>query len=179
MRIIGVGNTLRRDDGVGIAVVEVLRTRCGDAALPGCEFLTSDGEIAGLVETLSRTSEVIFIDAVHAPDARRAGQLLWFDRALNGLDGATNASSHGLGVVEAVRLAAALGHRPDHLSVCGVVGRDFSHGMGLSPPVALAADALCESLWGHICSPDLAGNPDAPGPPGTVATANPSSRGRP
>ena len=48
------------------------------------------------------------------------------------------ASSHGLGVSEALRLSVVLGSAPARVVLVGIVGDDFGDGVGLSPEVSAA-----------------------------------------
>lgn len=57
--VIGYGNTLRRDDGAGVAVAEAVE-RWG---LPGVEVLTRHQLTPDLAETLARANAVVFVDA--------------------------------------------------------------------------------------------------------------------
>ncbi len=67
--VIGYGNTLRRDDGVGPRVAEAVAT----LALPGVSTLTFPLLTPELAEPVSRARVVIFVDA--AVDAPREVQL--------------------------------------------------------------------------------------------------------
>ena len=64
-------------------------------------------------------------------------------------------ATHGLGVVEAVRLAAALDRLPRALVVLGVEAADVGVGPGLSPQVAAAIPALVERRPGRARDPWL------------------------
>ena len=62
--VVGYGNTLRRDDGVGPKVADALE----DLALPGVRTLACPLLTPELAEPISRASTVIFVDAaVDAP----------------------------------------------------------------------------------------------------------------
>jgi hydrogenase maturation protease len=53
------------------------------------------------------------------------------------------ASTHHLGLADAVELARALGRLPERLVVVGIEGRSFDAGEGLSPDVeAAVGDAV-------------------------------------
>ena len=67
---------------------------------------------------------------------------------------APGTSSHGFGVVEALRLAHVRGTAPRRAVLVGIVGADFAPGVGLSPSVAAAVDRaarLVEQVVG--CAP--------------------------
>ncbi|WP_374228259.1 hydrogenase maturation protease [Streptacidiphilus sp. ASG 303] len=60
------------------------------------------------------------------------------------------ASSHGLGLGEAVELARALDRLPERLVVYAVEGRDTSCGTGLSEPVAEAVGPLADRIAAEV-----------------------------
>lgn len=140
MRVLGIGNRLRRDDGVGPWVVEALRGRLPQADL---RVLGDDG--FALLDALAGTDAALVVDAVQSGAA--PGTVRRFDAAAGSLPAAVlRCSTHLLGVAEAVELARALGDLPRQLTVYGIEGADFSTGEGLSPAVAAAAAALVEAL---------------------------------
>jgi hydrogenase maturation protease len=139
--VIGVGNEFRHDDGAGPQVVAQLRSR----ARPGVELLVSDGDPARLIEAWDGAALAVVADTVRAEPAV-PGRLhrLVLDRDHLVLDPAV--SSHGMGLGEAIGLAAALGRLPERLIVHTVEVGDVSVGTGLTPPVAAAIDVLADAM---------------------------------
>jgi len=60
------------------------------------------------------------------------------------------ASSHGMGLGEAVELARVLGRLPERLVVYAVEGEDVSVGRGLSAPVRTAVAVVAERVRQEI-----------------------------
>jgi len=144
--VIGVGNEFRRDDGAGPAVIARLRALPpGDAGLARATLAVSDGEPGRLIDLWHDAGIAVVIDAVRDM-ARPAGHTCTLGPdALAGLaDGA--ASTHGIGLGDAVELARALGRLPERLTVLAVVGRDFGYGPGLTAEVAGAVAELVEQV---------------------------------
>ena len=56
------------------------------------------------------------------------------------------ASTHALGLAEAIELARALDRLPARLELYGIEGARFEAGAGLTPAVAPAVEALCGEL---------------------------------
>ncbi|WP_020524727.1 hydrogenase maturation protease [Catelliglobosispora koreensis] len=127
--VIGVGNPYRRDDGVGPAVIDLLR----DRRLVGVRLATSLGDTAELIELWSSASLAIVVDAMRAV-APRPGRVH------------RTVSSHGLPMGEAIELARALGRMPDRLEVYGIEVQETGHGHGLSPDVASSAIAVARRI---------------------------------
>jgi hydrogenase maturation protease len=146
--VIGVGNEFRHDDGIGPEVVARLRGRAAD----GVRLEISDGEPARMIEAWTGASLAVVVDAVLAdpPSPGRLHRLV-----VEGADLADTrpVSSHGLGLGASIALARALGRMPDRLIVHAVEAADVGHGVGLTPAVAAAADALTAAVLGDLRSP--------------------------
>ncbi len=149
--VIGVGNEFRRDDGIGPEVVSRLRGRTAD----GVELLVSDGEPTRMIEAWTGASLAVVVDAVLAgPGGPGRLHRIVIGRA--DLPDARQVSSHGLGPGDAIALARALGRMPDRLIVHVVEAADVGQGLGLTPAVAAAAQALTDAVLRDL--------PVAPGP---------------
>ena len=131
--VIGVGNSMRRDDGAGIAVVERARPLLPDAV----EVLTLGGETTSLLDAWEGAELAVVVDAVRweHPPASGVGRIDVISEpdAVTGF-GAT-ASSHGFGVAEAVALGRVLDRLPARLVLLLVSLVEEGHGEGLSPAV--------------------------------------------
>ncbi len=139
--VIGLGNTMRRDDGVGPAAIELLEK--GETG--GAETVILDGESTRLIEAWRNRSRAIVIDAVVAGEP--AGTIHEVDVGRDSLpDWAAGATTHGAGIAEAVALGRVLDRLPTELIVFGVEPADMTHGPGLSDPVGAALPALVERV---------------------------------
>jgi len=137
MRILCCGNRHRGDDAAGLLVADRL-WELGIAA----EIL--DGEVAEILEAWSGTDSVVLVDAV-VTGARPGTVHAWDGRKLKARS-ISPASSHGLGVGEAIELARALGRLPRNLQVYGIEGRQFAAGAGVSPEVEQAAAEVARQI---------------------------------
>ncbi len=136
--VAAIGCAFRRDDGVGPAVLGRAQAdldgvaEIGLLAAPLDLLGRWDGAALAVVVDALRGGEpgtVHVVELVTAPSRPPPGVR------------APGVSSHGLGVVEAVRLAHVLGTAPRRVVLVGVAGADFGAGPGLSPRVAAAVDA--------------------------------------
>ena len=143
LRIIGVGNAFRHDDGAGLLAAQEISKRLG--ACPGIAVRTMDGEGTALMDAWQDAEAVILIDAVasgaepgtlHGLDA--------LDRALP--DHFFSCSSHSFGVAEAIALARTLDQLPTRLVIYGIEGQNFSPGIGLSEAVERAVTTVVERV---------------------------------
>jgi hydrogenase maturation protease len=141
VRVIGVGNRLRGDDAVGLAVAAALRGRTDPSRIA---VLEQQAEALGLLEQWEGARAVVLIDATHsgAPPGTIHRVEASHEPLPAELGGST--STHALGLVEAIELARALGRLPARLIVLGIEGERFDAGRALTPAVSVAAAAAVE-----------------------------------
>ncbi|HEX9874738.1 MAG TPA: hydrogenase maturation protease [Deferrimonas sp.] len=137
MRIIGIGNPLMGDDGIGIAAVSALEK---EGVPEGVEII--DGGTGGLtlLTLMEGAKRVILVDAVET--GREPGTILRL--AGEDLEPETSASSlslHSSGLPEVLALGRALGTLPP-LILFGVQPDSVEVRLGLSEPVAAALPSL-------------------------------------
>ena len=150
--VIGVGNEFRRDDGVGPAVLGLLRARLPRAGVPASvRLVASDGEPARLIEEWAGADLAVVIDALPpepGPDSgsEPPGQVrrIVVDEVAAAPPG--TASSHGLGLGEAIGLGRVLDRMPRRLVIHAVRAADCGYGTGLTPAVAAAADEVAAAV---------------------------------
>ena len=141
VKVIGVGNSFRRDDGVGRAVARILR----EAASENLDIVESSAEPSELMANWRSADTVILVDAAAAASA--PGKISRFTIGETNLAAdAGGASTHGFGVAAAIGLAEALGERPVMMTVFTIEGADFGYGEGLSKNVAAALPQLVDRV---------------------------------
>jgi hydrogenase maturation protease len=147
LRLIGVGNRWRGDDGAGLAVAALLRAR----ALPGLDVVEHDGEPLDVIAACEGTQTAWLVDAVHS--GAPAGTLHRFDASEHELPAALfRLSTHRIGLAEAVELARVLDRLPPRVIVHGIEGARFEAGVTLSPAVAAAVRRLAETLAEEVAA---------------------------
>ena len=134
MKVIGLGNDWRGDDGAG---PEAARRLGGDVL---------SGEPVGLVEALAGADEVVLVDALSS--GASPGTVHVFEAGSEPLPVRLFGSSStlALGLAEAVELARALGRLPRRVLVYGIEGAGFDYGHGLSPEVERAVGRVVEEV---------------------------------
>lgn len=143
--VIGIGNAMRHDDGVGPAAVE--RLRRDDS--PGVDYLALDGESTRLLEAWRDRERAVVIDAVRSDTS--PGRLHRLELGRDDVPTAPPATStHGGGLAEAVELGRELQRLPATLVVLGVEAEDLSPGEGLSSAVAAALPTLLERVRAEV-----------------------------
>ncbi|MFE6281923.1 hydrogenase maturation protease [Streptomyces sp. NPDC057877] len=144
--VIGIGNEFRHDDGVGWAVTARLAERAPGGTLPpGTVLENCDGDPARLLGLWENAALAVVVDAADAepPHPGRVHRLTLDDVHP---PRTSTASSHGLGLGEAVELSRALDRLPRRLVVYAVEGADRSMGRGLSAQVEAGVDALVRAV---------------------------------
>jgi hydrogenase maturation protease len=139
--VLGVGNILLRDEGVGVRVVEAMAQQ---TLPPGVEIF--DGATAGLdlLDTLAHRRKVILIDAMDG-EAEPGTVLRLQQEDLVQPDGA-GCSLHELGVLETLIIARRLGIAPREVVILGVRPFDVSCGLELSPQMARRIPRIIEAV---------------------------------
>lgn len=142
VRVIGVGNSLRGDDGAG---VEVAR-RLEEAGPDDADYLTGPVDSASLLGAFAGAARVIVVDAacsgappgtIHRFEATRAPLP---PRLLR------ETSTHGAGLQAGIELARALDRLPPELWIYGIEGSDFGPGKSCSHAVSLAVDRVAQEI---------------------------------
>jgi len=146
--VIGVGNPLARDEGVGIRAVERLR----DRDLPaGVRVLDAGTDFLAVLPQMADADRAILLDAVRAGGEPGTIYRLTLEDLLAR---ATNEpewrSAHDLSLVSAVRLAESTGQRLPPTVLLGVEPAEVALGEGLTPPVEAALDALLEKVLAEV-----------------------------
>ena len=145
--VLGLGNPLRKDDGVGPRVIEALEARGlpeGVAAL--------DGGTGGLdlLRVIERWNDVVIVDAAEV-DAGRGlvapGEFVRFTSKQAQLSESPHTFSlHHAGLAEALALARALDRPLPSIVIFGVQPKDVGWGEGLSPDVEAKLPALVDAV---------------------------------
>ncbi|MEV8561364.1 hydrogenase maturation protease [Streptomyces sp. NPDC051917] len=143
--VIGVGNPLRGDDGVGPAAVEALRDRVPH----GTALAVSDGEPARLLDLWRGADTVIMVEALRTRSAR-PGELHILSAADAASRTAATASTHALGLGECLALAAALDQLPPRLVVHAMEVADVELGEGLSEAVRAVLPELIDRVAASV-----------------------------
>ncbi|MCB1920782.1 MAG: HyaD/HybD family hydrogenase maturation endopeptidase [Candidatus Competibacteraceae bacterium] len=138
--VLGVGNILLRDEGVGVRVVEALAERYD---LPP-EVEVVDGGTVGmdLLDTLAGCDHLLICDAVQT-GAPPATVVKLADAEIPALFQARY-SPHQLGLSEVLATLILMEEAPRAITLIGVVPADMELGAELSPEVASVVDEAVE-----------------------------------
>lgn len=134
--IIGVGNPFRRDDGIGIAVIEQLRLQKSTA------FDIYDGGTDGLalLDVVGQYSEAIIIDAVNMGADPGCVKVFVPAEALIQIKNEA-LSTHGFGLAEMLKFCELLNIHTN-IRIIGIQPKDIDFGEGLSDEVRAAIPTI-------------------------------------
>lgn len=148
--VLGVGNLLLSDEGVGVQVIERLQERY---ALPEAVQVVDGGTLGlDLLYYLEGARRLLIIDAVETDGPPGAFIRLENDAVPAFL--ALKMSPHQMGVPDMLFAARLRDLYPETIVLWGVQPGSLDIGLDLSPPVAAQVDGLvervCEELarWG-------------------------------
>jgi hydrogenase maturation protease len=147
LTIIGIGNTMMGDDGIGVRVAEALADR--DLG-PDCEVVV--GSVAGmtLIGHFLESETVIVVDGIDV--GAEPGSVYRFDADEAGVTSLRSHTSHGLSVPDLVRAARMSGASPQVI-VFGIQVGDVSMRIDeLSPKVSLALEPTANLVEAEAAS---------------------------
>lgn len=149
LAVLGIGNVLMGDDGLGPHVIKLLeaawepdeRLRLIDAGTPGLD----------LTAYLAELDAVIVVDAVKAEGA--PGEVRLYGKAeLVERPPLLSLSPHEPGLREAILNAEFLGVAPGAIRLVGVLSARVDFGPGLSPPVRAALPEIVARVRAELVS---------------------------
>ncbi|MFA6216893.1 MAG: hydrogenase maturation protease [Candidatus Omnitrophota bacterium] len=139
--VIGLGNTLRRDDGIGILVLESLFAVYKRQNIDYLDFGTASFD---LLFKFQEYSQVLLIDAIDAGLA--PGELAIFDLSQMRADELPMViSSHELNLKSIFELARKFEVKAK-IYVAGIQVQDVAHGEGLSLKLADRKEAIVSEI---------------------------------
>lgn len=136
--VLGLGNILLQDEGVGVRVVEKLQRQFRIAE--AVEVL--DGGTAGmaLLDSIRNHDHLIVIDAVRT--GQPPGTVITLTGEAVPAFFQSRVSPHHLGLADVLAALELTGERPADVTVIGVEPKDLNTGLELSDIVSMRVDTL-------------------------------------
>ena len=146
--VLGAGNILLSDEGIGVRVVEALQDRyqVPDAV----EML--DGGTCGmdLLDVIAERDHLIIVDAVNTGSP--PGTLVRLHDGQIPAVFRTKSSPHQLGLQDVLALLGLLETAPRHVTVIGVQPASLEIGLALTPAIAARLDELVEMVADELAT---------------------------
>ncbi len=137
--VLGIGNILLRDEGVGVRVIEMLQTMELPSMVEVC-----DGGTAGvdLLDVLADRRKVIVIDAALADEP--PGTVVRLAPGDITPEHPVTLSLHQVGLLEALKMTKLMGCAPENVVILGVVPKDLGYGLELSEEISKVVPKVVE-----------------------------------
>lgn len=143
--IMGVGNILMGDDGVGVHAVYAMQKM----TLPGDIELVDGGTATmSFLSSFSDREKVIIIDAVKAGNP--PGTIYRFSPGDIYMQKETATSLHQVGIIEAITLSGFIDDRTGDIIIYGIEPGTIECGITLSSEVVAGLPKLIEQICGDL-----------------------------
>lgn len=148
--ILGMGNEIVGDDGVGIHVSDRLARLIPAEWRDRVDVEQTTESYMALLDHMQRYDRIVVVDAMR-DDAREIGSIRVFEVEA-GAPASRTLSSHGFRLESVVAIAGRAAEEPPAaVRVCAVnIGEPEGFRVGLSPAVLRAADRLVNGILGDL-----------------------------
>lgn len=147
--ILGVGNILLQDEGVGVAVTRLFRE--GDASLPPGTRVVDGGTLGlDLLPLIGDAGSMVLVDAVDLGREPGAITVLRDDEIHGALAG--HLSPHQVGISDMIAAARLMGELPSRVSLVGIQPGTIAIGLDLTAAVAAAVPAAAALVLSELLS---------------------------
>ena len=145
MLILGVGNLLLRDEGVGVHIVQAL----SEEELPeDVEVVDAGTSALDVLTCIEPVEKMIVVDAVRGGSA--PGTIYRFTPEEVQVESGVEASLHEIGLMDALNAAKMLGNAPKEMVVIGVEPATIAWGMELSAEVGTKIPKVLEQVRAEL-----------------------------
>lgn len=144
--VLGIGNLIMQDEGVGVRVVETLQR---DHEMPEGVTVVDGGTAAmEMLDELSDLDHLIVVDAINA--GKPPGTLLRIEGEDVPSFFRTRLSPHQIGLPDVLASLEFLGAQPKKMVILGVQPQTMELGMELTPVVAARVPDLVNQVLAEL-----------------------------
>lgn len=146
--VVGIGNLLLKDEGVGVHVAHALEA----ATLPqDVELEVIDGGTSPhLLRLLEDVDKLIIVDATRG--GSEPGAIYRFGPELMAEPNGERMSVHDIGIGETLRIAKSLGQEPREVVIIGIEPKEIDWGLELSPELEKKMPQIVEIVRQEIAA---------------------------
>lgn len=141
--ILGVGNILHADDGIGIKILKYLESRYRFPS--GIELVDGGTVGAQLDRSIVNRDWIIVIDALDVQGTVGEVKVLSGDEFIN-RPGITKMSPHQVGFLDLIQLMKMEGTEPKQIDLIGVIPANTNSGIEITPEVDDAIEEVVSKL---------------------------------
>lgn len=152
--VLGIGNTLLTDEGIGIHVLHALES--GMANWPDVTLLDGGTLSFTLAGPIEEADALIVVDAAHIKSRPGEWTLLKGEEMDAFLMSNRKASVHEVGLTDLRAIAILAGHWPDKRAMLAIQPQTIDWGEQPTPAVAAAISPACTAIrdlireWQHV-----------------------------
>ena len=145
--VLGVGNLLLSDEGVGVHVAnELVKLELP----PGVTVVEGGTDGFRLINVITEADRLIVVDAVKGGGA--PGSIYRFDiNEVQNCPSGFKTSVHQIGILEVINLSGLIGKTPQ-TTVIGIEPESLEMGMELSPEIKSKIPRIIELIWDELKS---------------------------
>ncbi|MDF1500118.1 MAG: hydrogenase maturation protease [Anaerolineales bacterium] len=149
--VLGLGNPLRGDDGVGCAVVEAL---ANSPDLPeGLELIDGGASGVKMLSMIDGYEHVIIVDAADLESPPGKWTQCTAEELFECADRRRQSSTlHEAGLVEALEIGRQLARLPEDIRIYLIQAERIDGHLGLSHSVCKSIEAICTSILAEVTS---------------------------
>ncbi len=138
--VLGIGNILFQDEGIGVHAIEAFRQK--KSAYP--EVNIEDGGTEGmkLLPLIESSTHLLIVDAVAAKG--EAGEIICLEKEELPCFGGGRLSQHQQSFQELLAIADLRGNLPEHVYFIGIVPESIEWGTEMTPRVAAVIPRVLE-----------------------------------
>jgi hydrogenase maturation protease len=146
--VLGIGNTLMSDDGVGIHVIHHLQGLQAGWHLHDGDIEILDGGTLGflLVDRLSEADGMVVVDAANLGEAAGTVRVMDDAEVDRFLNDSPSLSVHEVGLVDLLQMMTLSGQAPRRRALVGIQPETIGWGTEMSPAVAAGIPAAAHAV---------------------------------
>lgn len=151
--VLGIGNTLLKDEGVGVHVIRALRESAASA--DGVDYLDGGTLSFTLAGPIEEAEQLIVVDAAELKAPLGTVHMLVGDEMDAFVSGNRKASVHEVGLTDLMTIAKLTGRWPARRALVAIQPREVDWGEHCSSEVAAAVPEACRIVrdqlerWRH------------------------------
>jgi len=152
--VMGLGNTLNKDEGLGVHALALLEKELADRA-PEVEFVDGGALGLNLLSWVEESSHLLVLDSVVSRFSL-PGQVMELERDEIPLYRNIKMSDHQITFQEVLGIAKIRNHFPEYLHLVGAQPVDMNIGYGMSPEIEAVIPQILERAervlreWGLV-----------------------------
>ncbi len=145
--ILGIGNPLMSDEGIGIEAVKILLDRYKFSE--NVEIIDGGTQGLELLQYFENVKNLIIIDAVYT-SKRKAGEIVVIQKENIKYYLKTKMSVHDIGLEDIISALDLIGQVPENMVIIGIIPEKIELQVGLSETVKQSMENLVEEVLNQI-----------------------------